>query len=257
MTIKPLKRIVWMLLFLGGWTCAWAQWDMELPGMGMPEDWAQRVYAGATGGYMKSRDFDGGGGSAAVGYDLGRGHSLELEFNFWLEEGKKSTQSGYGPLQISQNGPVLPVQATLFMNSKVHFNQFPIFLNYRYTLPFTGEAWKMFSLFMGVGLGVNIIHWDQTTNIQVVDASNYSSVVGSASNQRSQTTAALAGQGFAGLGMQVTQQFSLLMRARVLGTQKFSFGGNAVPLASPQATTPLLQTSTVHWAIEGGALYKF
>ncbi len=211
-----------------------------------------------SGGYVKTGDFDGGLVSSRVGRAFMEcAHarlSIELEANVLFMEAKDNRF--YPCLTQVQTPQGSEIVRNITANRKVYLHEYPLFINGRYTHKL-GGALSMLPIFVGLGVGLNIVHAANTLTgykteyipsekiaLQAVESSLYS--------RSSSTRGYLAGQIFGGLSCQITPQLSFNLQGRILGTGKRSYGGGVLENTEPILERPEVSTGHFYYLVEGG-----
>jgi len=165
-------------------------------------------FAEAGGGGMKSGDFEGLELSANIGTRFGQNLNHALSFEYIYAD--LYTQTCFAPTSAFSG----ITSAELRAAGKCRLKEYMAMLNYR----FGGSVGKSIKIpfYIGAGAGLNVMEYD--------DYSLRVTVSSSGSTRRSiQKKSTLepepAGQVFAGIGIQLTQRFSIMVRGRVLFTK--------------------------------------
>ena len=235
-----------------------------LPGCWRPN--LEKLYVSGGPVYAKTKDFDGWGGSARLGYRFCKNDSLELELNGFEEKGDKSGHiNSYtfpaGSI-IYPSGIPSAVDITfedIDIKRKARLDQWSIMLNYRYS-HFLGECHQgetkpsccQLGFYLGGGMGVNFVEAKGDLSVSALDT--WAGKPAHISRSRTQRKAVVAGQVFGGVELRLLENLSLYGGARAFFTQEFNFNRSGLQ-GHPSDTT--LESEIVHLLVDVGLSYQF
>jgi len=231
---------------LGFWT---------LPVLG--QAWPSRGYLETEAGYTYTGDFEGPALGLTAGYRLdhrmGHSHNIELETLVFAQKGSNDFETDNDFMVLTPVGE--KASDFLYVKRKIHLNEVPILLNYRYEKNGFMQ-WTNLNLALGGGIGLSFSHISEVVSGQIVYLDPGPAQIQSINSKDSSWKCKPMAQIFAGLSVQISDHTRIGISGKLMFSDQVGIRGTPIS-TKPAITGPDVETSHVRGLVAGTLTYLF